>query len=112
MRGDFISDRYKRLRSDRAIDIDPGTEPNKSITSPTQQGIAGLDVTENSPGDEARNLNTGQSPALRIFNDDRITLILLRCFVDRCIQKRAETRRGNSEPRSPDRQLVTDSNEH
>src|SRR5674476_204203 len=65
----------------------PRPKTNKPKALSTVQIISRSDVTQDSPGDQTRNLNTGYVGAFRRPKPDGIALILKRCLVYRGVEE-------------------------
>src|SRR6185503_21241264 len=78
-----------RLRSRVEIDVDARSEADEAVALPALESSARLDIAEDPPRDESRDLHAGHVLSRRRAQVQCIALVFERGFVERCVQEAA-----------------------
>src|SRR6185312_12084679 len=84
-----VADGGARLRVGRQVDVDTRAEADEAVARAARDAIAGLDVAEDAPRDEPRDLHDGDVDALAGAKVQRVALVGGRRLVERGVDERA-----------------------
>ena len=69
------------------INVNTTSKANHAKHLSTPHCISFMNITENPPGDEPRNLNNEDFFVLRCFNENEVSFVVIACFIESGIKK-------------------------
>jgi hypothetical protein len=87
MRTDLFTNGHVGFASKGQVDIDSRAKSNESVARTPPQRVTRLNVTENTPGHETRDLNHSGSSSAVVLQNNGVSLILNRCLVNGRVEK-------------------------